>query len=305
MKRNWIMLLTLACLVFSFATAGAMVTLKAVIEPLTDGKIQVNETVNIGIYYFNDYGEVIAASAPLRFYEQSGGVMNVQHVDVAGKQVGDYRTGTVLVSEASVWEDPAWDAAGTLLDTLVGFSWDGSLPDTINFSWSAFPGWQSAADTTKKYEISVQFLNGGTFCIDSVTAVPDQVPSGVYDWLFDDPNATFIAQCWEVEGGIDVEEIENGILPTEFELGQNYPNPFNPNTKIDFAVPSIADVNISVFNILGQKIATLADKEFAAGYYSVDWDATADDGSDVASGIYFYKISADDYQATKKLMLIR
>ncbi|RKX30837.1 MAG: hypothetical protein DRP46_04605 [Candidatus Zixiibacteriota bacterium] len=304
MKRNWILILTLTCLVFSFATVVAKVTVKAVIEPLTDGKIVPNETVNIGLYYFNDFGEVIATSFPIEFYEQSGGTMNLQHVDVGGRQVRDFRTEEIEITEASVWIDPDWDAGGTLMDTIVGFSWDASLPDTINFSWSAFPGWLSSPDTTKKYEISVQFLNEGIFCIDSISQI-ETVPATVYDWLCDDPTATFLTECWEVAGPIDVKEIESNILPAEFELGQNYPNPFNPNTKMEFAVPQNSHVNISVFNILGQKIATLVDGEYAPGYYSVDWDATSDNGSEVASGIYFYRIEANNFSNTKKLMLIR
>lgn len=306
MKRNWILFL-LACLLFSFATAGAVVTLRPDVAPLHDGKIQVDETVEISILWFNDYGEVIGFSSSMRLYEQNGQPMHLQHVDVTdGKQVPDYRTNSFLIPQFSLWEDPAWSSIWVLLNDVVGFGWDGNLPDTFAAGAAAMNGWMPSADSLKRYSFTVQFQDTGTFCMDSVTFIPDQIPEGVWGWYFDDPQATFVQKCWQVyDSTLPVGEIENGILPTTFELGQNYPNPFNPSTKLEFAVPTHSKVNISIFNILGQKIATLVDGEYSAGYYSVDWDSRGDDGSEVASGIYFYKLEANNYTDTKKLMLIR
>jgi hypothetical protein len=94
-------------------------------------------------------------------------------------------------------------------------------------------------------------------------------------------------------------------LPTQFALGQNYPNPFNPTTEISFALPNAADVELSVYNLLGQKVTTLVNGAMPAGNHSVTWDGTSESGGSVASGIYFYRISAGSFNETKKMMMLK
>jgi hypothetical protein len=97
----------------------------------------------------------------------------------------------------------------------------------------------------------------------------------------------------------------NGSLPTNFDLGQNYPNPFNPQTEIPFDLPVKAQTSLEVYNVLGQKVATLIDAELPADHYTVTWDGTSDQGNKVASGIYFYRIAAGDKIETKKMMMLK
>jgi len=96
-----------------------------------------------------------------------------------------------------------------------------------------------------------------------------------------------------------VKETGNGT-PVKFELQQNYPNPFNPTTVIRFSVPTKTLVKLDVFNILGQKVATLVNKELNSGSYEVKFV-----GVSLSSGIYLYKLSAGNYTATKKMMLLK
>ncbi len=110
-----------------------------------------------------------------------------------------------------------------------------------------------------------------------------------------------------IRGDVTVTSVNNQIsdIPAEFEVKQNYPNPFNPTTIINFALPSRAEVTISLYNILGQEITTIVKKEFAAGYNSVEFD-----GSQLSSGTYIYKIKAvsdngESYVATKKMVLLK
>ena len=78
------------------------------------------------------------------------------------------------------------------------------------------------------------------------------------------------------------------VVPQEFALNQNYPNPFNPSTQISFDVPAGAEfVNLTVYNILGQKINTLINGATNPGRYTLDWNATDEIGNPVASGITF------------------
>ena len=89
-------------------------------------------------------------------------------------------------------------------------------------------------------------------------------------------------------------------LPKIFKLDQNYPNPFNPITMINYQLPMISDVKLTVFNLLGQKVVTLINKIQPAGKYQVEWDA-----SGFASGIYYYQINAGDFQSVKKMVFIK
>lgn len=89
-------------------------------------------------------------------------------------------------------------------------------------------------------------------------------------------------------------------LPTEFSLGQNYPNPFNPATEISFSLPSASHVKLEIFNVMGQKVATLVDGQVEAGEHIVKWD-----GSKAASGVYLYRLQADDFVDTKKMILLK
>jgi hypothetical protein len=94
--------------------------------------------------------------------------------------------------------------------------------------------------------------------------------------------------------------LPKGNVPQEFKLCQNYPNPFNPNTVISFDLPKASNVNLTVFNVLGQKVATLVDEPRAAGTHNVNWNAS---GS--SSGVYFYRISTDKNVETKKMLLLK
>jgi len=91
-----------------------------------------------------------------------------------------------------------------------------------------------------------------------------------------------------------------GSLPKSFALLQNYPNPFNPTTTITYDVPEAAKVKIDVFDILGNRIATLVDESKPAGEYT-----TLFDGSQLASGVYFYRMLAGSYVSVRKLILLK
>jgi hypothetical protein len=107
-------------------------------------------------------------------------------------------------------------------------------------------------------------------------------------------------------------ENENKEKPSEFALYQNYPNPFNPATTIPFTVHSsqktvndLFRTTLTIYNILGQKVRTLVDEDKLPGEYKIVWDGRDGKGTEVASGIYFYRIQADDFSRTKRMLLLR
>jgi hypothetical protein len=101
----------------------------------------------------------------------------------------------------------------------------------------------------------------------------------------------------------------SGFLPKAFAMAQNYPNPFNPSTSIRYDVPGGFDegvkVELEVFNVRGQKVATLVDGVKAPGSYVVHWNGRDDSGRSIGSGIYIYRIKAGAFSATKKMVILK
>ena len=95
------------------------------------------------------------------------------------------------------------------------------------------------------------------------------------------------------------------VRPAVFRLDQNYPNPFNPATSIRYSLDKSSHVKLTILNLLGQKVRTLADADQSAGEYSVQWDATDDEKHPVSSGIYFYRLETGKKTLCRKMHLIR
>ncbi len=98
--------------------------------------------------------------------------------------------------------------------------------------------------------------------------------------------------------------LETSPLPGRFSLGPNYPNPFNPSTIIPYQLPVSAHVRLEVFNLLGQRIATLVDREQPAGFHSARWDGTDAAGRAVGAGVYLYRLASGQTVATERMVLI-
>jgi hypothetical protein len=103
--------------------------------------------------------------------------------------------------------------------------------------------------------------------------------------------------------GIAFEITEN--VPATFSLSQNYPNPFNPVTTIAYSLPERSQVMLEIFNVLGQRVKTLVSAVQPAGRHSIVWDAKDEQGKDVASGIYFYRLEAGEFSESKKMVILK
>jgi hypothetical protein len=107
-------------------------------------------------------------------------------------------------------------------------------------------------------------------------------------------NGTFCNAPLAVENRNDLE------TPKEFSLSQNFPNPFNPNTVISWQLPVSSQVTIKVYDVIGDEVAVLVNEEKPAGTYEINFNA-----SNLATGIYFYKLQAGSFVETKKMLLIK
>lgn len=93
-------------------------------------------------------------------------------------------------------------------------------------------------------------------------------------------------------------EFNDAAIISDYELNQNYPNPFNPSTSITFALPKSEFTTLKIFNIIGEEVASLVNRQLEAGRYTFSFDA-----SRLSSGVYLYKINAGNFNATKKMIL--
>ncbi len=108
-----------------------------------------------------------------------------------------------------------------------------------------------------------------------------------------------------IEKLLNAESGNSELTIKEYALEQNYPNPFNPTTTIQFQIPKSEHVKIILYNLLGEKIRTLVDVSLNAGYHSTTWDGLKEDGSNVSTGPYFYRITAGSFNESKKMIYLR
>jgi len=192
----------------------------------------------------------------------------------------------------------------TLLDELIPWSvvWNNSMSDSEpatafdpellrTIKWHTHP---ENASVQAKYWASADNLW-------SDTPGDNSTVSGA-TWYVDDVVFTK-ANTFE-DGPVGIEQIEV-IVPALYELSNAYPNPFNPTTSVEFKLPVSNTVKIEVFNIVGQKVRTLISGHKTAGTYQLTWDAKNDLGHKVSTGMYFFRMQASHFVATKKVVLMK
>jgi hypothetical protein len=116
---------------------------------------------------------------------------------------------------------------------------------------------------------------------------------------------------YELQNAIDGSKVREEIataledVPKEITLFSNYPNPFNPSTRIQYGLPKTARVRLSIFDILGRKIATLVDEEKLAGFHTVEWDGLTTNRQRASGGVYFFKLEAGQIVKVKKMLFLQ
>jgi hypothetical protein len=156
------------------------------------------------------------------------------------------------------------------------------------FPWTANGVPMCTADSTQTHPTAVADGNGG-----AVIAWQDK-RAGNYD--------IYVSRVHKT--GVITSAAAGNTSPSEFVLLQNYPNPFNPSTMISYSLGNASQVTLSVFNSLGEEVATLVNGNQAAGNYSVSFNASSI-GRQLSSGMYFYRLTAGSNVSTKKLILMK
>jgi hypothetical protein len=178
--------------------------------------------------------------------------------------------------------DNDWYALSTSDQAIVDLSTDGGT------TWSNLVTW-TASHRNSHENIPLPTAAGKTAVKIRFTAVQ---PSWDWWWVIDNI-------CIKGYLTVGVGNI-NSNVPKTYSLSQNYPNPFNPVTRISFDLPKQGFVNLKVYDILGKEVKTLVNEVRGAGSYSVDFNA-----SEFSTGVYFYRLEANGFTDTKKMMLIK
>jgi hypothetical protein len=190
-------------------------------------------------------------------------------------------------------ETPAWDPE----DGEEGVSSD------LILSWN---------ETSRAEVYQVQLAEGEDF--ESLVAESKDIETTTYE--IEEELAGQTTYYWRVRAGNEsgysdwsealafttemTTSVEGKEQPREFSLGQNYPNPFNPSTTISYELPENSNVQLTVFDMLGQRVATLVNEQQSAGQHEVNFDA-----SRLSSGIYIYRITAGEFSQTRQMVLIK
>lgn len=171
---------------------------------------------------------------------------------------------------------------------FVNSAWVNLLEDMVDVERKE---WQLVEIPVEEFGLrrfidSIQFSGnlGGTFYLDDIRLVAGEPPP---------------------QPGTAVVEFQDATVPETFSLDQNYPNPFNPDTTIRFDLPLSEEIDLAVYNLTGQKFATLVQGLREAGTYTLRWDGRDDDGRDLATGVYLYRLKAGERVETRKLLLLR
>jgi Secretion system C-terminal sorting domain len=164
----------------------------------------------------------------------------------------------------------------------------------------------SLQDTT----ISSKFISSA----DSITIGPNFAITSTGETILTTEKLTIIPQFFIIRGGkftivnkgnpVSIEK-ESPAIPSRYMVFQNFPNPFNPETRISFALPERRRVLITIYNMLGQKVNTLIDKNFGPGFHSINWDGKDINKNAVSSGTYLYQIQMGEFSQVKKMSLVR
>jgi len=280
MKRFTTILLAIAVGAMLVSVASAKDTGNRDVLRLSEAVLEDGEWL-VGVHVIND--EALAAlDIPLR-YGQPGDGIELVRVDFANR-VAD------------------WDFTHAQIDNQAKTVILGLISELVNMRPNA--------------DMKVS-ASGNTKIADLVFRVSDGFEAEFTTFTTKSPGheLTFIYNQ-EVEGKLQVESITpvfeasevdfkgGSLLPEEYALSQNFPNPFNPSTSFTLSLPEASDYSIRVFNITGQMVKSFAG-HLEAGNHTITWDGSNEQGSKVASGVYFYKADANQFTETRKMMMLK
>jgi hypothetical protein len=181
------------------------------------------------------------------------------------------------------------------------------VPSGVEFNWGAVETspWLSLSATTGTTPSTVSFsvditdLSVGTY---NTQVEIKQVSVTTSMGVTDDIDTVYVKLIVDQPTGV---EDDHGAVPKSYSLNQNYPNPFNPETVIEYSLPASGHVTLTVFNVVGQKVVDVVNGYQSAGNKQAVWNGRDENGREVQSGVYFYRLTSDNFTMTRKMMLLK
>ncbi|MBK9332396.1 MAG: T9SS type A sorting domain-containing protein [Ignavibacteria bacterium] len=281
------------------ADANDYVSFQVVLEistaPAQDGWIQVN---------YNEAGT--GSSFLSKYFGLTLTAVTVGQQNLAGTSAIQYRravtsvvtnNGPLFTSSVSVAYGPNENALPVELASFTA----STNANNVDLNWSTTSETNNAG-----FDIERSALNGNWSKIGNVAG--NGTTASAQSYTFRDRNVAtgnynYRLKQIDFNGNFEYFNLSNEVnvgIPTKFDLSQNYPNPFNPSTSINFDLPVDGKVSLKIYDLTGKEVMTLVNEVRSAGYYSVNFNA-----SNLSSGAYFYILSADNFTATKKMMLLK
>jgi len=263
-----------------------------------------------------------------RVHQSYPAFYNHQKYPGVNKNPGDGTRGTGANGVGDDWGSFGgyhdWDV-NTMVDTpgrwevvayLIGQSShtvDNALEASLTSDLAIRKPQQFKPPTGRQLQWSVTRLsNGQVLQSDTATVGADDLVSLTGITIFKAPDRVRIRVS---DPTVAVEEKNSEALPTDFSLSQNYPNPFwsgatprfagNPSTVISFQLPVASEVSVAIYSMTGQLVRQVARGRFASGEHQVMWDGNDDSSRRVANGIYFYQLTTEKFQSTKRMLLLK
>ncbi|MEE9443013.1 MAG: T9SS type A sorting domain-containing protein [candidate division Zixibacteria bacterium] len=316
-----ILLLTfLTVMLMSFGVTQAADSVAIALYNVTDGAYVTNGSTiyaedgdgNPNLYRveMSLENDVILGGMSLGLVFKGDAELNINWEPQVGGWDSTGNNGGFVTVEGSSRFDPSptgsFDMGGFLIAQV---STDSLAPDSVlpggAAMWNGIPA--GAMEHMINYYFSLNVPGGATvvFTVDStkIGASGDwtyvTLGGSTFDAAFSGAIEVTVEQSTSSAAG------DNPAIAYTYGLEQNYPNPFNPVTRINYSLARKSNVDIAVFNILGQRVNTLMSGEVEAGPGFVEWHGDDDSGQEVASGIYFYKMVTDEFVETRKMVLMR
>lgn len=226
------------------------------------------------------------------------------------QEAGDMLSGTFVYEDYTATLDPvAMSSAGyyyhpeVLILTGGGAAIEGLTVEAIAMDGAAKVVWNVVEKDNAGFLVNGEFVESKV-----VTSTEVQKYEYVVNGLENGKEATITVQARDLSGKLSEAVVVNvvpvagatGEKPTKYELNQNFPNPFNPTTNIKFSVPEAGLVTLKLYNVMGQEVATLINSYTHPAVINYNLDA-----SNLATGVYFYRLDVNNFTATKKLALVK
>ncbi|MCH8567035.1 MAG: CHRD domain-containing protein [Balneolales bacterium] len=288
--------------------AGELGDVLFVLEAQTDAEM------TSGVFLASENTFMIEDEAMLEALLEGGLYVNI-HSEMfpSGELRGQLLAGLQFFADAPEILSPADGAEITIQgnpDTIFEVSWSESESmDSHNITYL----WELAADAD--FETNVLFVNTGSsasfeatfevlsMLLDDFGVLPGQSVELFHRAYASNGSVNSKGETASVivtRGVLTNIGDENGDLPTQTQLSQNYPNPFNPTTQITFELAQSGLATLDVYNMLGQRVATLVNENMSAGVHTISFDA-----SRLSSGTYIYRLTSDGFSQTRKMMLVK